>query len=162
MRSEKICKIHQKNTCARISFLIKLQASSLQLYQKRDSGTGVFLWTLRNFSEHLFYRTHIHTFDINNIKRSRLGAGKRQSGIHSPVEHLKWGIYRTASEGQLEVLGSKNFFWMSSFCFQIKLNISRNHRTSTFAALGTSPNFVSNVKDTLEAFDDFKKKQKSV
>ena len=25
--------------------------------QKRDSGTGVFLWILWNFSEHLFYRT---------------------------------------------------------------------------------------------------------
>ena len=24
---------------------------------KRDSGTGVFLWILGNFSEHLFYRT---------------------------------------------------------------------------------------------------------
>ena len=31
------------NTCARVSFLIKLQASGLQLYLKRDSGTGVFL-----------------------------------------------------------------------------------------------------------------------
>ena len=24
---------------------------------KKDSGTGVFLWTLRNFQEHFFYRT---------------------------------------------------------------------------------------------------------
>ena len=33
----------QENTCARASFLIKLQTSALQLYLKRDSGTGVFL-----------------------------------------------------------------------------------------------------------------------
>ena len=33
----------QENTCARVSFLIKLQAWGLQLYLKRDSGTGVFL-----------------------------------------------------------------------------------------------------------------------
>ena len=33
------------------------QASDLQLYLKRDSGTGVFEWVLRNFYEHLFYRT---------------------------------------------------------------------------------------------------------
>ena len=39
----------QESTCARVSFLIKLQ-----LYEKRDFGTGVFLWILRNFSEHLF------------------------------------------------------------------------------------------------------------
>ena len=38
-------------------FLIKLQASALQLYYKRDSATGVFLWILCNFKEHLFYRT---------------------------------------------------------------------------------------------------------
>ena len=33
----------QKNTYARVSFLIKLQASDLQLYFKTDSGTGIFL-----------------------------------------------------------------------------------------------------------------------
>ena len=38
-------------------FLIKLQTWGLQLYLIRDSGTGVFLWILRNFSEQLFHRT---------------------------------------------------------------------------------------------------------
>ena len=33
----------QENTCARDSILIKLQASGMQLYLKRDSDTGVFL-----------------------------------------------------------------------------------------------------------------------
>ena len=37
-----------KNTCARVSFLIKLQAWGLQIYLKRDSGTDAFLWILRN------------------------------------------------------------------------------------------------------------------
>ena len=37
----------QGNTCARDSFVIKLQG--LQLYLKRDSGTGAFLWVLWNF-----------------------------------------------------------------------------------------------------------------
>ena len=32
----------QENTCARVSFLIKLQASGCNLL-KRDPGTGVFL-----------------------------------------------------------------------------------------------------------------------
>ena len=35
----------QENICTVVSIL------------KRDSGTGVFLWILRNFWEHLFYRT---------------------------------------------------------------------------------------------------------
>ena len=35
----------QENTCARASF----SALSLQLYQKRGSGSGAFLWILWNF-----------------------------------------------------------------------------------------------------------------
>ena len=37
----KVLKNSQQNTCARVSFLIKLQALGLQLYLKRDPGTGV-------------------------------------------------------------------------------------------------------------------------
>ena len=36
----------QENNCAIVSFLIKLQTLGLQLYSKRDSATGVFLWIL--------------------------------------------------------------------------------------------------------------------
>ena len=50
----KISQNSQKNTCARASFLIKLQAWVLQLYYKRGSSTGVFLWIFQNSSEHLF------------------------------------------------------------------------------------------------------------
>ena len=45
-----------KHLC-QILFLIRLQAWGLQLYLKRSSGTDVFLWILRDFQEHLFYRT---------------------------------------------------------------------------------------------------------
>ena len=45
----KISQNLQENNCARVSFLIKLQAL--------DSGTGVFLGYLRNFLDHLCYRT---------------------------------------------------------------------------------------------------------
>ena len=38
-----------ENAFARVSFLLNLQAWSLQLYLKRDSGKGVFLWILWNF-----------------------------------------------------------------------------------------------------------------
>ena len=44
----------QKNTCARVSSLIKFQTRGLQLYQKRGSGTAVFLWILQSFWKHLF------------------------------------------------------------------------------------------------------------
>ena len=39
----------QEKTFARISFVITLQASGLQLYYKRGFGTGFFLWILWNF-----------------------------------------------------------------------------------------------------------------
>ena len=39
----KILKSSQENTCARAFFLIKCQASGLQLYLKRHSSTSVFL-----------------------------------------------------------------------------------------------------------------------
>ena len=45
----KILQNSRENTCASVSFLIKLQASGLQLYEKRYPGTGVFLWILQNF-----------------------------------------------------------------------------------------------------------------
>ena len=37
-------------------FFNKLKASGLQLYEKRDPGTGFFQWILWNFQEHLFCR----------------------------------------------------------------------------------------------------------
>ena len=39
----------QVNTCVEVSFLIKLQASGLQFYQRKNSGTGVLLWILGIF-----------------------------------------------------------------------------------------------------------------
>ena len=38
-----ILKTSQENTCARVSFLIKLLVLGLQLYLKRDSARGIFL-----------------------------------------------------------------------------------------------------------------------
>ena len=39
----KISQDSQENNCDRASFLIKLQDSGLQLYYKKDPGTGIFL-----------------------------------------------------------------------------------------------------------------------
>ena len=53
----KISQNFLENTSARVSFIIKLLAWGLQLYYKRDSGTGAFLWILQNFKLYLFDRT---------------------------------------------------------------------------------------------------------
>ena len=55
----KILQNSQENTCATFSFLIKLQASGLQHYLKRDFGTGVFcefceIFDNTFFTEHLW------------------------------------------------------------------------------------------------------------
>ena len=47
-------KFTAKHLCQNLFFN---KAESLQLYWKRGSGTDVFLWISRNFSEHLFDRT---------------------------------------------------------------------------------------------------------
>ena len=50
----------QENTRARVSFLIKLQAWGLKLYQKIDSGTVVFLRILE-ISKNTFFTEHLWT-----------------------------------------------------------------------------------------------------
>ena len=55
----------QENTCA-------WWASGLQLYWKRDSSRGVFLWILQNFQEHLFLKnTSGGCFCLSIFKRDR-------------------------------------------------------------------------------------------
>ena len=39
----------QESTCASVCILINLQAWGLELYLKRESGTGVFLWYFSKF-----------------------------------------------------------------------------------------------------------------
>ena len=52
-----ISQYSQENTCSRVSFLLKLQPRACNSLLKKDSGTGVFRWFLRNFSEHLFLQS---------------------------------------------------------------------------------------------------------
>ena len=50
----------QENTCARVSFLTKLQASGLQLYLKRDSA-HVLSCEFCEISKNTFFTEHIWT-----------------------------------------------------------------------------------------------------
>ena len=45
----KISQYLQENTCAGVSFLIKMQAFKSATLLKQDSNAGVFLTILRNF-----------------------------------------------------------------------------------------------------------------
>ena len=55
----KISQNSQKNTCGKTSFLINLQAEAWNFIKKRESSTGVFLWTLWNFKVHIFQTTSL-------------------------------------------------------------------------------------------------------
>ena len=108
----------QENICGRISFLIKLQASDLQLYLKRASCTGVFLWILRNFLEH--FRT---TVFIKCISWRRL--------VRTPLwKHLKClqrtQLHLCADENKEDLNVHKKF--MRCQCYKsvlFKLNLVR-------------------------------------
>ena len=50
-----------------VSFLIKLQASGLNLYSKRDSNTGVFPWIWWNFLRSLFLRTPLLAASVQKL-----------------------------------------------------------------------------------------------
>ena len=47
----------EENTCTRVSFFNKFAGATCNFIKKGDSGTGIFLWILRNFWEPPFYKT---------------------------------------------------------------------------------------------------------
>ena len=70
----------QENTYARVSFLIKLQASGLQLYQKRDSGTGIFCEFCEIFKSTFSYRTSpVAASEFNKIRDHVSNKTKREA-----------------------------------------------------------------------------------
>ena len=73
-----------EDTCARVSFLIKLQV------------TGVFLWILQNFYEHLFYRTPLD--DCFWILRKRGFNFQQKYFLHDKKTQLSKNISRNLSK----------------------------------------------------------------
>ena len=62
----KISQNSQENTCARVSSLLKLQASGLQLYWRRDSR-AVFSCEFCEISNNIFFTEHLWTTASTNI-----------------------------------------------------------------------------------------------
>ena len=83
-----ILQISQVNTCAKVSFLIKLQTWALQLYLKRESGTGAFSLNFAKFLRtHFLQNTSWRLFLVIVIQILRLSkiyvneSVNRQSGL---------------------------------------------------------------------------------
>ena len=68
----------QENTCTRVSFFNKAGFCW--------SGTGVFLWILQNFSEHLRWL-------LLKLWKVSLSVAVRTFGLIIKVEFLKWDSY---------------------------------------------------------------------
>ena len=61
------CRNTGKHLCLSL-FLIKLYAFRSATLLSRDSSTGVFLWMLQNFQEHLFWKTSANFIQTNYCK----------------------------------------------------------------------------------------------
>ena len=66
----KILQNSQENTCARVLFN--------KLHWKRDYGTGVFLWILRNYKQHPLTE-HLLTAAFVNITKTQKLTGKLEA-----------------------------------------------------------------------------------
>ena len=68
----------QESTCDRVSFLIKLQASALSAFIKKESLTQVFSCEFCEISKNTFFTEHFrataswnyHNVTINKLKKS--------------------------------------------------------------------------------------------
>ena len=87
-------------------FLTKLQAWGRQLYQKRNSGTGAFLWILRNVYKHVISK-HLWTtasdficsvffifFIIKNFRHEKSRFVRKKSTSGKPTLHCNDFISR--------------------------------------------------------------------
>ena len=61
----------QENTCARVSFLIKLQASACD-FIKKETRAQVFSWKFREISKNTFFTKHLRATASANPRLTRL------------------------------------------------------------------------------------------
>ena len=78
-----------------LEYFTQLHAFALHLRQaatllKRNSGSVVFLWNLRNFSENLFYRTHLGDRLCSEV--FHILAESSYEGTLNPVESVKFDV----------------------------------------------------------------------
>ena len=82
----KLHKIDRKTTVPELLFN-KFSDWGLQLYHKRDPGTSIFLWILRNVKEHLFYTPPSDGLPLDDCL-SDYWPGQSPPRIITPWEYL--------------------------------------------------------------------------
>ena len=144
----KILQISQKNTCFGVSFLIKLQALRPVTLLKRDSNTIIFLWNLRNFQEHLFWRTTISenltsesSFCVTCNNNSRRNFYSTTSTLIE--EKIQVFIFNLR---QKDTSSRSNIFFGWSFCSINKFHQWNEGTTQTWK----SPSSYKDVLSTLQ------------
>ena len=53
--------------CSAIRMFLNISPHTCNFFKKKDSKTGVFLWILRNFQDHFFYRTPPVVASVNQL-----------------------------------------------------------------------------------------------
>ena len=70
------------------NFTGKHLCQSLYFNKIRESGTGVFLWILRNFWQHLFYRTSLGDCFLLIVMKWLWQSMKQANGLTKALSHL--------------------------------------------------------------------------
>ena len=81
-----MCSNEKGNTCARVSFLIKLQTWACD-FTKKETCTGDFLWDLRIYCEYLSYRTSTDDcfYQMFSEEYRSVNFGKFLENIHTQL-----------------------------------------------------------------------------
>ena len=122
----KITQNAQENTCARVSLLIKLWSWDLQLYWKRDSGTDIFLWILRNSLEHLFHRNPPGDCFLK----------ERTENPSKIIYKYQWwsSFWAKLKVSFSNFIKKRNFSWLSfkDYVYLLVISLLKNTCSSTF------------------------------
>ena len=131
----KISQNPHENTCARVSFLIKLQALDFQLYLKIGSGTCVFLWILGIFK---------NTFFIEYLLWLLLAAGTKRLKIKKVAANVfpdTSVLHLNSSNSCVEICDKQNIFTINSpagiYLFEVSIRtMCENCSKSTIMSSG--------------------------
>ena len=87
----KISQNSQKNTCVGVFFHNKVAGIEACNFIKKDSNSGVFLWTFKDFKNSCFYRPEACNF-IKKETLTQVFSYEFAKFLRTPfaIQHLRW------------------------------------------------------------------------
>ena len=109
----------QENTYARVSLFIKLQGLGLQLYWKRDPGTGVFLWICKIFQK-TFFIEHLWWLLLNHYPRHhRINEFSLMTQLKKQIDG--WQVFGKNTKTKIIIFCHLTSFKYGFYLTQLKL-----------------------------------------